>query len=94
MKIRVELVGQLRDIVGSDKTLVEVEEGSTIHYLLMKMVEKYGRKLEERVFTKITREVSDDVTIVLNGMVIPVEKASSTVLNEADILVLMPEAII
>lgn len=94
MKIRVELVGQLRDIVGSDKTLVEVEDGSTICDLLRKMAEKYGRKLEERFFTKITGEVSEDVTIVLNGRVISVEKASSTVLNDADIVVLMPEAII
>lgn len=94
MKIRVELVGQLRDIVGSDKTLVEVEEGSTICDLFRKMVEKYGRKLEERFFTTIARGISEDVTIVLNGRVIPVEEASSTALNETDILVLMPEAMI
>lgn len=50
MKISVELVGQLRDIVGSDKTMVELEEGSTICDLLRKMVEKYGRKLEKRFF--------------------------------------------
>ncbi|MEM2940943.1 MAG: MoaD/ThiS family protein [Thermoproteota archaeon] len=94
MKIRVELVGQFRDIAGTDKMLLEVEEGSTIRDLLRKMVKKYGRKFEERFFTKITGEASEDFTIVLNGKVIPVERASSTVLNEADILVLMPEAII
>lgn len=94
MKIRVELVGQLRDIIGSDKTLVEVEEGSTICDLFRKMVEKYGRKLEERFFTTIAGGISEDVTIVLNGRAIPVEEASSTALNETDILVLMPEAMI
>lgn len=47
-----------------------------------------------RGFSKITGDVSDDVTIVLNGRVIPVEKASSTILNEANIVVLIPEAII
>jgi MoaD family protein len=94
MKIRVELVGQFRDIVGSSETLVEVEKGSTLHDLLRKMVEKYGGNFAKRVLTGNTEMVSEDVTIVLNGRVIPVEAVSSTFLNEADRVVLMPEAII
>jgi MoaD family protein len=94
MKIRVELVGQFRDIVGSSETLVEVEKGSTLHDLVRKMVEKYGGKFAKRVLTENTEMVSEDVTIVLNGRVIPVEAVSSTFLNEADRVILMPEAII
>ncbi|MGC8832118.1 MAG: MoaD/ThiS family protein [Thermoproteota archaeon] len=94
MKIRVELVGQFRDIVGSSETLVEVEEGSTLHELVRKMAAKYGEKFAKRVLTGSTGMISEDVTIVLNGRVIPVEMVSSTLIHETDRVVLMPEAII
>lgn len=94
MKIRVELVGQFRDIVGSTETLVDMEEGSTVYDLVKKMADKYGMKFKERVFAAGTESLSEEFTIVLNGRVVPVDKAHSTVLNEASRVVLMPEAII
>ena len=90
MKIRVELVGQFRDIVGSNETVVELDKGGTLYDLILAMAEKF----ESRVFIEGTKNISEDVTIVLNGRVIPVEKISSTVLSETDIVVLMPEVII
>lgn len=94
MKIRVELVGQFRDITGAKEVLVELEEGKTMYDLVLTMVEKYGREFEKRVFIEGTKNLSEDVTIVLNGRVISVDKASSIILNETDTVVLMPEAII
>lgn len=94
MRIRVELVGQFRDIVGSNEILVELGEEKTIYDLILVMAEKYGRGFEKRVFIEGTKNLSEDVTIVLNGRIIPVNKASSTILNETDRVVLMPEAII
>ncbi|MEM2930955.1 MAG: MoaD/ThiS family protein [Thermoproteota archaeon] len=94
MKIRVELVGQFRDVVGSNETLVEVEEGSTVYNLIKKMADKYGRRFKERVFATGTEMLSEDFTIVLNGRVVPVGEAQLIVLNEASRVVLMPEAII
>lgn len=94
MKIRVELVGQFRDIVGSTEVLVDMEEGGTVYDLLRKMADKYGQSFKERVFSAGTVMVSEDVTIVLNGRVIPVDKAHSISLSESSRVVLMPEAII
>jgi len=94
MKIRVELVGQFRDIVGSAETLVDMEEGGTVYDLIRRMADKYGKRFKERVFIAGTEKISEDVTIVLNGRVVSVDEAQSTVLNEASKVVLMPEAII
>ncbi|MGB9718565.1 MAG: MoaD/ThiS family protein [Thermoproteota archaeon] len=94
MKIRVELVGRFRDIVGSAEILVDMEEGSTVHDLLRKMADKHGEKFRERVFQTGSVRVSEDVTIVLNGRVIPVDEAHSVSLSEASRVVLMPEAVI
>ncbi|MBO3769550.1 MAG: MoaD family protein [Thermoproteota archaeon] len=94
MRIRVELVGQFRDIVGSNEIFVELGKEKTIYDLILMMAEKYGREFEKRVFIEGTKNLSEDVTIVLNGRVISVDKASSTILNETDTVVLMPEAII
>lgn len=94
MMIRVELVGQFRDVVGSNEILVELEKGSTVYDLIKKMADKYGKRFKDRVFIPGTETVSEDVTIVLDGRVVPVDEAGSTVLNEASRVVLMPEAII
>ncbi|MGQ9689991.1 MAG: MoaD/ThiS family protein [Thermoproteota archaeon] len=94
MIIRVELVGQFRDAVGSNEILVEMEEGSTVYDLIKKLAYKYGKGFKDRVFILGTETVSEDFTIVLDGRVVPVDEARSTVLNEARRVVLMPEAII
>ncbi|MBO3798344.1 MAG: MoaD/ThiS family protein [Thermoproteota archaeon] len=94
MKIRVELVGQFRDIVGSTEVLVDMEEGGTVYELLKKMADKYGKRFKERVFSAGTAGISEDVTIVLNGRVIPADEAHSISLSESSRIVLMPEAII
>ncbi|NHV99099.1 MAG: MoaD/ThiS family protein [Thaumarchaeota archaeon] len=94
MKIRVELVGQFRDIVGSTETLIDMKEGSTVYDLVKKMADKYGKRFKERVFSGETERLSEDFTIVLDGRVVPVDEAQSTVLNETSRVVLMPEAII
>jgi molybdopterin converting factor small subunit len=94
MKIRVELVGQFRDVVGSNEILMEVEEESTVYELIRKMADEYGGRFKERVFAAGTERLSEEVTIVLNGRVIPVDEAQTIVLNEDSRVVLMPEAII
>lgn len=73
MRIRVELVGQFRDTVGSTVVLVDMDYGSTVYDLLRKIADKYGQSFKERVFSAGTLMVSEDVTIVLNGRVIPVD---------------------
>jgi len=94
MKIRVELIGQFREIVGSAETLVDMGEECTVYDLIRRMADKYGKRFKERVFILGTEKISEDVTIVLNGRVVPVDEAQSTFLNEASRVVLMPEAII
>jgi MoaD family protein len=94
VRIRVEFVGQFRDIVGSNEVVVELDKGGTLYDLILAMAKKYGRAFESRVFIEGTKNISEDVTLVLNGRVIPVDKVSSTVLSEADTVVLMPEVII
>jgi len=94
MRIRVELVGQFRDIVGANEILLELEKGKTLYDLILVMVERYGRDFEKRVLTEDSKNVSEDVTLVLNGRVIPVNRASYTALSDGDRVVLMPEAII
>lgn len=86
MIIHVELVGQFRDIVGSNEILVEMERGNTVYDPIKKMADKYGERFKDRVFISGTENVSENVTIVLDGRVVPVDEASR--------VVLMPEAII
>jgi molybdopterin converting factor small subunit len=95
MRIRVEFVGQLREATGCGQTIVDIEKDSSLLDLVRALAKSYGAKFEERVFVIGTaNEIVEDLSILLNGRVIPRDKASSTELNDNDTVVLMPEVII
>lgn len=58
------------------------------------MADKYGKRFKESAFSAGTVRLSEDVTIVLNGRVIPVDEAYSISLSEASRVVLTSEVII
>lgn len=75
MSIRVELVSQFRDAVGSNEILVEMEEGNAVYGLIEKLTCKCGKGFKDRVFILGTETVSEDFTIVLDGRVVLMPEA-------------------
>jgi len=95
MRVRVELIGQLREAAGCIQIVVDIENGSNLLDLIKALVKSYGARFEERVFIIGTAsEVAEDLFMLLNGKILSRDKASSTELKENDTVVLMPEAII
>ncbi len=58
------------------------------------MADKYGQRFKKSAFSAGTVRLSEDVAIVLNGRVIPVDEVHSISLSEASMVVLTSEVII
>ncbi|MDW8033389.1 MAG: hypothetical protein RMI79_00330 [Nitrososphaerota archaeon] len=56
MKIRVEFVGQFREIVGVSEILVELDENKTLYDLILVMASKYGKEFKKRIFVEDTKK--------------------------------------
>ena len=88
MKVRVRLYGMAYDEVGTRELSVEVVEGSTVNELLSILVERYP---------SLTRLVFDDEGVFREYLEVAVNKTDivgldglMTVLNEGDIVLIMP----
>jgi len=88
LKVRVRLYGMAYDEVGTRELSVEVVEGSTVNELLSILVERYP---------SLTRLVFDDEGVFREYLEVAVNKTDivgldglMTVLNEGDIVLIMP----
>ena len=91
MKIRVEFLGHIRNVIGSEREEeVEISEGSSIADLLMVLSEKYGEPFKKAIFEKSGADVKSNYIITVNGYLLNQLKGLDTRLKNDDNVTLLP----
>jgi len=89
MKVKIRAFGELIEALGHEN-VIELEEGTTIEYLLLILAKKSGGLKEN-----FLREYHDDqpnMAILLNGLNIQLLNKTKTIVKDGDTVSLLPPA--
>ena len=91
MKVKVEYLGHIRNIIGSEREEeVEVGDGSSLSDLLMILSKKYGKPFQKSVYETDTIDVKPNFIVTINGYLLNQLNGVKTRLKHGDHIVLMP----
>jgi MoaD family protein len=91
LKIRVEFLGHVRNIIGSEREEeVEIVEGASVADLLNVLSEKYGAPFKQAVYEKRGADVKSNYIITVNGYLLNQLKGLETKLKNNDHVTLLP----
>lgn len=91
MKVKVEYLGHIRNIIGSGRQEeVEIEEEASIADLLMALSEKYGQPFKKAVYEKRGTDVKSNYIITVNGYLLNQLSGIETKLQNGDEITLLP----
>ena len=91
MKIKVEFLGHVRNVIGSNREEeIEISEGSSIADLLMMLSEKYGEPFKKAVYEKSGSDVKPNYIITVNGYLLNQLNGVETKLKNGDQVILLP----
>jgi molybdopterin synthase sulfur carrier subunit len=91
LKIKVEFLGHIRNLISSEREEeVEISEGSSITDLLMVLSEKYGEPFKKAIFEKSGADVKSNYIITVNGYLLNQLKGLDTKLKNNDNVTLLP----
>ena len=91
MKVKVEYLGHIRNIIGSGRQEeVEIEEEASIADLLMVLSEKYGQPFKKAVYEKRGTDVKSNYIITVNGYLLNQLSGIETKLRNGDEITLLP----
>jgi len=91
LKVKVEYLGHIRNIIGSEREEeVEIEESSSIADLLMILSKKYGKPFQKSVYETNTTDVKSNFIVTINGYLLNQLNGVKTKLQHGDNIVLMP----
>lgn len=90
MKVKVEFLGHVRNLIGNDKEEIEIREGASITDLLMMLSEKYGESFRKAVYEKSSADVKSNYIITVNGYLLNQLQGIETKLKHGDHIILLP----
>jgi len=91
LKIKVEFLGHVRNVIGSNREEeIEISEGSSIADLLMMLSEKYGEPFKKAVYEKSGSDVKPNYIITVNGYLLNQLNGVETKLKNGDQVILLP----
>jgi len=91
LKVKVEYLGHIRNIIGSGRQEeVEIEEEASIADLLMVLSEKYGQPFKKAVYEKRGTDVKSNYIITVNGYLLNQLSGIETKLRNGDEITLLP----
>ena len=91
MKVKVEYLGHIRNVIGCVKEEeVEIKEGSLITDLLMVLSEKYREPFKKAVYEPRCGDVKSNFMVTINGYLLNQLNGVKTKLKNGDHIVLMP----
>ena len=91
MKIKVEFLGHVRNVIGSNREEeIEISEGSSIADLLMMLSEKYGEPFKKAVYENSGSDVKPNYIITVNGYLLNQLNGVETKLKNGDQVILLP----
>lgn len=91
MKVKVEYLGHVRNIIGSVREEeVDIRDGSSVANLLVVLSEKYGDSFKKAVYEKSGTDVKSNYIITVNGYLLNQLKGLETKLKNNDQVTLLP----
>ncbi|MCW3980018.1 MAG: MoaD/ThiS family protein [Candidatus Bathyarchaeota archaeon] len=89
MKIKVEYLGFIKNMVNKRFQELELREGTTLHELLGKLSDLYGAPFKKNVFEPGQKDVKYGFVVTINGVLMGQLKGVDTRLSEDDHVILM-----
>jgi len=89
MKVTVEYLGHLRNILKKRFEEVEVEEGTTLSELLGMLAKKYGAPFKEEVYEPGYRDVKSGFIVTVNSVLLNQLGGINITLKQGDHVTLM-----
>lgn len=90
MKVKVEYLGRIRDIIGSGREEeVEIREGSTLTDLLKMLSEKYGEPFHKAVYERGSLNMKSNILVTINAFLVNQLNGVETKLKRDDLITLM-----
>jgi len=91
LKVTVEYLGHIRNIIGSKRTEeIEIEGKSSVADLLVILSKKYGVPFKKAVYESGGSDVKSNFMATVNGFLLNQLKGVETKLKDGDRVVLMP----
>ncbi len=89
MKVKVEYIGHIREIIHSGREEeIEISEGASLGDLLLMLSEKYGEPFKKAVYEPGGSDVKTNFIITVNGYLLNQLNGVETKLNPGDRVVL------
>jgi len=88
--VRVKTILHFKRIMGSGEVALSLPEGSTLEYLLMMMVKKWGKNLSSRLFQPNSSRPLPHIRLMVNGRDIAFLNKLETELQEGDEVLILP----
>lgn len=91
MKVKVEISGILKELVGQGHLDLECPEGTTLAGLKDILVQKFGDKIVGKTpVYQWLHHGADHIVVALNSEVIQIEKIHQINLKQGDVVTLLP----
>ena len=91
MKVTVEYLGHIRNIIGSKRAEeIEIENNSSVADLLVVLSEKYGAPFKKAVYESSGTDIKANFMATVNGYLLNQLKGVETKLKDGDRVILMP----
>ena len=91
MKVKVEYLGHIKNIIGSKRQEeIEIEDHASIADLLMLLSKKYGDPFKKAVYESGGLDVKSNFMATVNGYLLNQLKGVETKLKNGDRVTLMP----
>mgnify|MGYP001049130576 CR=1 FL=1 len=91
MKIKVEYIGHIKNIIGSGREEeVEIRDEASIVDLLRVLSERYGEAFKKAVYEPSGTDVKSNYVITVNGYLLNQLNGVKTKLKQGDHVILLP----
>ena len=89
MKIRVEYLGFIRNLIRRRMDEFELREGASLSELLTRLASMYGEPFKKEVFEPGLKDVKTGFVVTVNGVLTGQLRGLDTKLNDGDHVILM-----
>lgn len=91
MKVKVEYMGHIRNIIGSVREEeIEIHDKASVADLLVVLSEKYGDSFKKAIYESKGTDVKSNYIITVNGYLLNQLKGVETRLKNGDHVTLLP----
>jgi len=91
LKVKVEFLGHVRNVIGSNREEnVEINESASIADLLTALSEKYGASFKRAIYEKSGEDIKSNYIITVNGYLLNQLDGVKTRLKNGDSVTILP----